>query len=54
MNQVHMVTNVVNGRKVVGAFRSFENVRSLQLECVPALHEDLIPPVFMYGSKTVV
>ena len=39
-----------SGRKVVGAFRSLVNCRSLQLECARILHESLLVPVLTYGS----
>ena len=39
-------------RKVVGAIRSLVNARDLQLECAVVLHETLLVPVLIYGSKT--
>ena len=42
---------VVSGRRVAGAFRSLVNARGLQLEFGRVLHETLLVPVIMYGSK---
>ena len=39
-------------RKVTGAIRSLVNARSLKSECAKILHEVLLLPVHMYGSKT--
>ena len=41
-------------REVVGAIRSLLNNRSLQPECTKVLHEALLMPVLLYGSKTMV
>ena len=43
----------MSGRRVAGAIRSLVNARDLQLECARVLHETLLVPVLMYGSKTV-
>ena len=39
-------------RKVPDVIRSFVIVRSLQLEYVRVIHEDLIVPVLMYLNET--
>ena len=44
---------VASGRRVTDAIRFLVNARDLQLECVRVLHEILLAPVFMYGSKTM-
>ena len=44
---------VVSGRRVVGAISPLTNSRDLQLQYARVLHEKLLVPVFMYGSKTV-
>ena len=36
-----------------GLFRFPVNARDLQLECARVLHETLLIPVLMYGSKTM-
>ena len=53
MNHVQMRGNVI-GRKVGGAIRSLINARGLQFECARVLHETLLVPVLMYGSKTMI
>ena len=44
----------MSGRKVTGVFRSLVNARGLKLECTRLLHEALLVPVLLYGSKTMV
>ena len=47
-----MCSRVASWRMVAGAIRSLINARSLQFECARVLHESLLVPVLMYGSKT--
>ena len=44
---------MASGRRVASAIRSLVNARYLQLECARVLHETLLVPVLMYGSKTM-
>ena len=44
---------VASGRRVTGAVRSLVSARDSQLECAKVLHEKLLVPVLMYGSKTM-
>ena len=44
---------VVSGRRVADAIRSLVNVKDLKFVCVIVLHETLLVPVLMYGSKTI-
>ena len=44
-------SKVASWRRVAGAIRSLVKSRDLQLECARALHETLLVPVVMYGSK---
>ena len=44
---------VTSGRKVVDAIKSLVNAIDLQFECARFLHETLLVPVLMYGSKTM-
>ena len=41
------------GERVAGAIRSLVNAWDLQLESTRVLHETLLVPIFMYGSKTM-
>ena len=41
-------------RRNEGAIRSVVNTKSLQLECANLLNEDMLEPVLMYGSKSIV
>ena len=43
----------VSGRRVAGTIRSLVNARDLQLASARVLHETLLVPVLMYGSKTM-
>ena len=42
---------VVCGRRAVGTIMSLVNARGLQFLCARVMHEALIMPVLMYGSK---
>ena len=44
---------VASGWRVAGAIRSLVNARVLQFECARILHEALLVPVLIYGSKTM-
>ena len=44
---------VTSGRKVGDAIKSLVNAIDLQFECARFLHETLLVPVLMYGSKTM-
>ena len=44
---------VARGRRVAGTIRFLVNVRDMQLESSRILHETLLVPVLMYGSKTM-
>ena len=41
-------------RRNEGAIRSVVNTKSLQLERANLLNEDMLEPVLMYGSKSIV
>ena len=43
----------MSGKRVAGAIRSLVNAWDLQLESTRVLHETLLVPIFMYGSKTM-
>src|SRR5678815_5288590 len=45
---------VVNCRKVAGAIKSLVDVKRLSLECARVLREDMLLPVVMYSSETMV
>ena len=45
---------LTSGRRVAGAIRFLGNARDLQLECGRVLHESLLVPALMYGSKTMI
>ena len=49
-----VVGKVVNGRKVAGAIKSLVDVKGLTLESARVLHEDVLLPVLMYSSETIV
>ena len=46
--------NVESGMKVEGFIRSLVNDMCLQLDCTRVLHEGLLVPVLLYGSKTII
>ena len=55
MNLVQLVHRFLgSGRKVAGAIRPLVNVRGLQVKHARLLHEALLVPVLMYGSKTMI
>ena len=41
------------GRRVADAIMSLYNVRDFQIECARVLHETLLIPSLIYGSKTM-
>ena len=53
-NEAECSRKVVSRRRVADDIRSLVNARSLQLECAKVLHESLLMPVLMYGSKTLI
>ena len=52
MRQCHR--KVASGRRVTGAIRSLVNGGDLQLACDRVLHETLVMPFLMHGSKTMI
>ena len=47
------IRKVASGMRVAGAIRSLGNARDLQFECTRVLHETLLVPILMYGSKAM-
>ena len=44
---------MTSGKRVAGAIMPLVNAKDLQIECARVLHERLLVPVLMYGSKTM-
>ena len=53
-NEEECSRKVVSGRKAAGAIRSLVNAKSLQLQCARVLHEQLLVPVLIYDSETMI
>ena len=45
---------MASGRRVLGAIRSQVNAMGLQFQCARVLHENLLVPVLMYSSETMI
>ena len=45
---------MMSGRKVANAIRSLKNAKCLQLDYARVLHKELLMPVLLYYSETMV
>ena len=53
-NEAERSRKVEIGRRVTRVNRFLVNARSRQLDCASVLHEYLVVPVLLYGSKTMI